>query len=230
MRNLRISEGEYYHVFNRGVNKQVIFHDFGDYTRFLFLILHLQFSGRIEHLSRVVKEFARSFGQYGQSGQHSVLATSNVEAQERNVELVAFSLMPNHFHLLLKQTAEGGISSYMHRVLNAYGKYHNTKHDKSGHVFQGPYKAVHVGDDVHLMHLSAYIHRNPRELNEWLTKEDRYPWSSYQDYVRNSRWGNLLIDKVIMERFESKDEYEKFVETSAAKLSEEERAALSMDI
>ncbi len=101
MRNLEIATNEHYHVFNRGVGKQVIFHDLGDYTRFLFLILHFQFSQKVEHLSRAVKEFSRSIGNFGQ---HSVLANEGKKA--KSVELVSFCIMPSHFHLLLKELEE----------------------------------------------------------------------------------------------------------------------------
>ena len=125
--------------------------------------------------------------------------------------------MPNHFHLTVKEVAEGGISQYMQRVLNAYTKYYNAKYNKFGHLFQGPYKIVHIEDNRQLLHLSAYIHRNPRELKKWRQKEDKYPWSSYQDYVFENRWGNLLSQNIISDQFESKHEYHNFVKTSTAK-------------
>src|SRR3989344_4890227 len=67
--------------------------------------------------------------------------------------------------------------------LGAYAKYFNTKYERVGHLFQGSYKSVHVGDNDQLLYLSAYIHRNPRELKDWKGKEFDYPWSSFQDYI-----------------------------------------------
>ncbi len=138
---------------------------------------------------------------------------------ERFVELTAFCLMPNHFHLLLHERQEGGISRYMQRVLVAYTKYFNTKYAASGHVFQGRYKTVHVEDNEQLLYLSAYIHRNPRELKAWKGKEEHYPYSSLQDYIDKNRWGGLLATDIITEQFETgpNSNYRDFVRTSTAK-------------
>ena len=159
MRLIKIAPDEYYHVFNRAVNKQVIFHDTGDYFRFLFLILYLQSSVVFQQLGRKVKEFIQSRAL--DSGEEDEII------KKRRVEVVAFCIMPNHFHLIVKESDEGGIAAYMQRVLTSYSKYYNTKYEKSGHVFQGPYQVVHIADDPQLLHLSAYIHRNCREIPKW---------------------------------------------------------------
>ncbi|MCR4279258.1 MAG: transposase [Candidatus Zambryskibacteria bacterium] len=219
MRILRIAPGEHYHIFNRAVNKQIIFHNLNDYVRFLFLILYFQAPVKILHISRVVKEFVRFC-----TGQSRAL-TRGYEKEiirKRVVELVSFCIMPNHFHLIVKELEEGGIASYMQRVLTAYSKYYNTKYGKSGHVFQGPYRAVHISDDRQLLHLSAYIHRNPREISQWFRKEDKYPWSSYQDCIGENRWGSLLSHSILVERFKSKKHYDQFIKTSPSKVLENE--------
>ena len=82
----------------------------------------------------------------------------------RYVELVSFAFIPNHFHLIVHEKKENGISQYMQRILNAYTKYFNAKYKKTGHLFQGPFKAVHTESNEQLLHLSAYIHRNPERL------------------------------------------------------------------
>ena len=211
MRILKITPGEHYHIFNRAVNKRIIFHDTRDYIRFLFLILHFQSAIKVSHLNRAVKEFAKSLGQ------HSVLTID-----KRMVELVAFCIMPNHFHLIVKELEENGIASYMQRVLNAYGKYYNTKYEKTGHVFQGPYRAVHISDDRQLLYLSAYIHRNPREISRWFRKEDQYIWSSYQDFIGENRWSDMLMPDIVRGQFKNHQKYHEFVKTSPAKLIEGE--------
>ena len=103
----------------------------------------------------------------------------------------------------------------MQRVLNGYTKYYNAKYEKSGHLFQGPYQAIHVSSDPQLLHLSAYIHKNP-------TKWKNYRWSSYSDIVDESRWGDLLKPEIIRDQFKTKVLYQRFVETSLAKKLEEE--------
>ena len=205
MRNIIIAPGEHYHIYNRGVNKQNIFRDSRDWSRFLFLLLYFQSIEILGHTQRLFEEFLES------NGQHRVL-TKIVQdiKKKRNVELVTFCLMSNHFHLILKEVEDEGIAKYMQRVLNAYTKYYNTKYQKSGHLFQGPYQAVHVDDDQQLLHLSAYIHKNPEN---WKS----YVWSSYSDMIIKNRWGELLKRDIILGQFKNSQQYKKFVETSLAK-------------
>lgn len=211
MRNIRISEGEFYHVFNRGVGKKILFRDKSDYSRFLFLILYFQSPITFKNMSRVSKT----------TKEITFLHVSEKEVAEivenRYVTLFAFCLMSNHFHILIRETIEGGIAKYMQRVLNSYTKYFNTKYEVSGHLFQGPYKAVHVEDNDQLLHLSAYIHKNCHEIAEWKNKYFEYPWSSLGDYVNRNRWGKLLETDIIFEQFKNQEEYRKFIKTSSAK-------------
>ncbi len=210
MRNIKIAPGEYYHIFNRGVNKQLIFHDNRDRARFLFLILYFQSPVAIYNIGRFIGSFVK----------HSVF---NFEKEKKEiitgrfVELTSFCLMPNHFHLIVKEIEENGIARYMQRVLNSYTKYYNVKYNKSGHLLQGPYKAVHVENNNQLLYLSAYIHRNPREIKKWANKECDYLWSSYQDFINKNRFEGLIVFDIIGEQFTEKGEYKEFVQTSTAK-------------
>lgn len=212
MRKIKITPGEYYHVYNRGNNKQNIFFDNRDWVRFLFLILYFQSPVIFYNIGRHISYFVR----------HRVFNISKNITQKilknRTVEVVNFSIMPNHFHLIVHEAKEGGISQYMQRVLNAYTKYFNAKYGKSGHLFQGPFQIVHIENNEQLLHLSAYIHRNPRELKQWKNKEHKYPWSSFQDYIEENRWGDLLQHQIITEQFSNPKEYKNFVKTSGAKL------------
>jgi putative transposase len=205
---------EYYHIYNRGMQKQPIFESDKDRLRFLFLLLAFQGKDSIPNISRTLKQFVQS-------------STLNIEQdfiaeilKEKIIELIVFCLMPNHFHLIVREKTEGGIAKYMQRVLTAYTKYFNTRHEKTGHLFQGSYKSVFIEDDEQLMHTSAYIHKNPVELKDWKNKLEEYPWSSYQDYILTNRWGDLLSQDIILGRYlESKNfgSYKNFVEKSPAK-------------
>lgn len=206
-----LAEEEYYHVVNRGVRKDTIFHDKRDYARFLYLILHFQGEYSSTNVGRSVTHFIKT-GSFGLRDE-----TLKKIIQLRTVELVAFCLMPNHFHLELKQIGENSISKYMQRVLGAYAKYYNEKYAKTGHVFQGKFRRVLVENNNQLLHLSAYIHKNPSELPGWRKREHEYEWSSLQDYVGDNRWGKLLANEVIMEQFDNKNEYLQFIRTSSAK-------------
>ena len=216
MNRENISVGEYYHIFNRGVGKKIIFKDDRDRIRFLFLILYFQTENNFPQISRIVSSYIK----------HRVFDINNdiknEIIKERFVELISFALMPNHFHLIVKETKERGMGKYMQRALNSYTKYFNTRYGISGHLFGGPYKAVHVEDDKQLLYLSAYIHLNPRELSEWYKKENLFPWSSYQDYIEENRWDKVLKTEIVLEQFKDKKEYKNFVETSGAKEMEEE--------
>ena len=221
MRRLGLfAPGEYYHLLARGNYKQKIFLDEDDYIRFLFLILYSQLIESIPHIGRTVDLFKKHKLHKDDShhGQHPVLtAIEDKIAKRRLVELSGFCLMPNHFHLIIKEVEEGGISRYMQKILNGFTKYHNTKREKKGHLFEGPFKAVHVKTDGQLLYLSAYVHRNPREFKKWKDKEIEYMWSSYQDHAIGNRWGQLLTCDMISGDFKSGEEYMKAVEDSGAK-------------
>ncbi|MDO8462859.1 MAG: transposase [bacterium] len=207
MRNIVITSGEYYHIYNRGNDRRDIFYGDDDYLRFVVALLLYQFPESVSQLNRTVRKYV----------QHLVLDTSDFQLQGRYAELVCFALMPNHFHLIIRELEEGGIARYMQRLLNGYTKYLNTKHEKSGHVFQGTYQAVHVEDDDQLCYLSAYIHRNPRDLPAWRNCEQEYPWSSYQDYVSENRWKGFLSPDIVLNQIGYGDRYRSFVQRSGAK-------------
>lgn len=208
-----VALGEYYHIYNRGAFKTGIVRDRTDFIRLLFCVLYYQSPAMFTNISRITHEFNSSTG----------FPVSDVDfeavVQGRRVELVAFCIMGNHFHLIVRELTEGGISRYMQRVEVAYTKYFHTKYEGSGHVFQGRYNAKHIEDNEYLTHLSAYIHRNPRELKAWKGREAEYPWSSYQDYVKENRWGGLLAQEIILDQFEGtkQSNYADFVKTSPAK-------------
>ena len=187
MRIVKPVADEYYHIYNRGIHKQSIFHDDKDRARFLFLILYFQSPKTFINIGRQVMYFVK----------HRVFNISSndvVEIQRHAfVELIAFCLMPNHFHLAVKSVTDNGISQYMQRVLNSYTKYYNERYGTSGHLFQGPYRAVHIENNTQLLHLSAYIHKNPIEIKEWSKKWQEYEWSSYNDFIGTNRWGNTLL-------------------------------------
>ncbi len=212
-RRENISIGEYYHIYNRENSKQNLFLEERDWVRFLFLILYLQSPISFNNSGRPVSYFVG----------HRKFNTENKDViKNRYVELINFCLMPNHFHITAREIKEGGISRYLQRVQISYTKYLNTKHGKSGHLFQGAFNAVRVKNNEQLLHLSAYIHRNPREIKEWKNKEHQYPWSSYQDYIKENRWGELIKREIISDQFSDKKEYFDFVETSGTKLSLDE--------
>ncbi len=206
-----IITGEYYHVFNRGNDGQLLFHERRDYARFLFLILYSQFPITFHQISRNVTHYIKK-------GTFNIKSNKINSLKElRYVDFVGFTLMPNHFHLLLKERQEGGIAKCLQRIQNAYTKYFNKKYDKKGHLFQGPYKSVYIENNAQLIYVSAYIHLNQKEISEWANNAFLYPWSSFTDYCNENRWENILETDVIMAQFSSGKEYFEYVYKSGAK-------------
>jgi len=211
MRKTQFAPGEYYHLCGRGNEKQNLFLDKRDYIRFLFLILYFQSGVIISNIGRHVSLFIK-----GSAFNISKKKRSKI-LKNRMVELISFTLMSNHFHIIIRELKEGGISEYMQRILTAYAMYFNTKYKKSGHVFQGPFQSVHIEDNEQLLYTSAYVHRNLREIKRWRNKEHLYQWSSYQDYLGENRWDEFLKPDIILEQFKNVDEYKKIVDESGAK-------------
>ncbi len=144
----------FYHVYNRGHNRQTIFFDAKDYRRYL-----------------------KRLGEY---------------LIKHDVTLLAYCLMPNHVHLLLRQDDEEPIDRFIHRLHTAYTMYFNIKYERVGAVFQGRFKAKLVDSDEYLLHVSRYIHINPIEIvqdyaqGRALSVElGKYPWSSYGEYLKS---------------------------------------------
>jgi putative transposase len=207
-----ISEGEHYHIFNRGIEKKTIFHDDRDRARFLFYVLYFQSPDPIYHAARSVTGFLKE-------DNFPILASRAEQIiKTRMVELVAFALMPNHFHLLVREVKEGGVSRYLQRIEGGFAKYSQAKYKQTGHFFERSFKAVQIDDNVQLLHLSAYIHKNPQELDSVGRRGiEEYRWSSYQDFTDQNRWSGLLIPNVIRDQFKDPGSYRVFVRESVAK-------------
>src|SRR3989344_8501119 len=136
---------EFYHVFTRGVEKRKIFMNPSDNHRFMELLIHCLPLGPIRSYS-IAKQLKQKLPTIG-SGQGLV-------------DILCYCLMPNHFHLLLKENVEHGITTYMQRILTSYSRYFNVRYKRSGSLFIHPFKAVMVNTDEQLLHLSRYIHLN----------------------------------------------------------------------
>ena len=179
--------------------------------RLLFLIMYLQSPEAITNISRAVTSYKIDEVWDTTSDQISRII------ETRYVALEAFAFMTNHIHLVVSEVESSGVIRYMQRVLNAYAKYSNTKYETVGHLFQGPYRAVHVENNDQLLYLSTYVHRNPRELPKIAGKEHEYAWSSYRDYLGQNRFGTLLDTSLVLEQFDTPNDYRSFVDDSIAK-------------
>lgn len=192
----------YYHIYNRGVEKRQIFLDNSDCNIFLhYITLYLS------PIDEIIKNYPDNI----RIKRFIRLNLSN------EIDLLCFSLMPNHFHFLVKQKNKDGIIKFTRRLMTSYAMYFNKKYDRVGSLFQGKYKAVNVDKDEYLLHLSRYIHLNPFQINSNINFKD---YSSYQFYLSNSHPSWIKPEK-ILEYLTVKSEdykansYKSFIEDSS---------------
>lgn len=196
------ASGEYYHIYNRGVASQPIFKNRRDYERFILTLSYYRFRDSPLRLSKLL--------QLPKETRDDMLATL-AKNDNKNVEVIAYCLMPNHFHLLVKQVSEGGVSKYLRQSINSYAKFFNTKYKRVGSLFQDMFKAVRIESDEQLVHISRYIHLNP--LVSYLVNREElleYPWSSLHSYFEKSDADFIAAESVLV-NFKNGKEYLQFV-------------------
>ncbi len=189
---------EIYHIYNRGIDKRIIFNDINDYQRFL------------ENLSEL--NTVDTFGGLYLKSFLEKKSLQNNKNQENLVKIIAYCLNPNHFHLIIKQSSNNGISHFMQRLGTGYTMYFNNKQKRSGSLFQGKFKAKHIKDNEYLLYLSTYVNLNDKihKINT-----DRV-FSSLDEYTKDF---NGICDKsIILEQFNSKNSYKKFLSDSLSEL------------
>lgn len=191
VRTLPFVNGEYYHVFNRGVAKIPIYYSPKDYNRFIESMVYYQLEGPKPRFSLF-------------NSKNTILNPTN-----KIIDFISYCLMPNHFHFLVQQTKKGGVSEFVSKLTNSYTKYFNTKNRRLGHLFQGMFKAVHIETNEQLLHVSRYVHLNP--VTNYVAKDlDSYPWSSFHEYTANSQI-NICSKSIILEQFKSRENYKSFI-------------------
>lgn len=206
MNRISFAPGEFYHTYNRGTEKRKIFLNKNDYRRFLLLLYHCN-----DNKNVVLRLENKNFDSDSQ--------------KEKIVDICAYCLMLNHFHLLLHEKIEGGISRFMQKLSIGYTMYFNKRHERNGVLFQGKFKSSHADEDEYLKCLLSYIHLNPVKLIDPRWKENGisdhnrareylrdYPYSSYPDYLGVDRREGVIITKEAMPNyFSSVADYERTV-------------------
>jgi putative transposase len=190
-------DGEYYHIYNRGVDKRIIFEDTDDRHRFFQSMCEFNTENPIGSL------YERSFLQLGGP-------TPKLEDGEKLVSVIAYCLNPNHFHFILKQVRTGGVSEFMKRLSGGYTGYFNNKYKRSGSLFQGKFKSIHVNSNEYLLHLSAYVNLNDHvhQLGGRTPKlvDSKSSWREYMD----GGIQGVCEKEIILEQFENTRDYEEF--------------------
>lgn len=233
VQNIIFSTGEYYHIYNRGVDKREVFLDEQDYWKFFDCLRDLNnetyYEQRLSALG-ISKHSVRPVT----SSDFKKLGNF-LQTQEKLVDVVTYTLNPNHFHLILKQLKDKGISNFMHRNGTSFTNYFNKKYGRSGVLFQGPFKKIHIDNENYLLWLLAYVNGNI-EIHG-LGKAADYPWSSYQAIKKEMEGAKLLPDTdtdrtdrkeprsfqsrsnlsvlsgldIVLSQFNSEDEFKNFV-------------------
>lgn len=199
----------FYHIYNRGVDGRRIFQEEKDYLRFIHC-LH-EFNDKSPALP------------YSQTFEKNKILKRN-GLRDILVKILCFCLMPNHFHLILQQIINNGITKFMRKLGTGYTMYFNEKNARSGVLFQGKFKSILVETDEYLLHLSRYIHLNPVEMIEPNWKErgiqnweearnflERYRWSSFPDYLGFKNFSSVTERDFLKGYFSEEKGYKNFV-------------------
>ena len=207
--------GEYYHIYNRGIDKRVIFKANRDYERFMML-LYLANSDDSFRLDNILDKQNRSF-----------IKILLLDKGNRIVSIGAWCMMTNHFHLLIRQEADGGITKFMKKLGTGYSMYFNIRYERKGALFGGLFKSKLIGvDDNYLRHLFGYIHINLLEIRfpDWENKIKKpsadmatflksYRYSSYRDYIGEDRIERRLLNpENFPDYFKDSKSFQDFVE------------------
>ncbi len=187
----------YYHIYNRGVEKRTIFQNKKDYDTFL------------EILSWYLTPFENKWPK-------EIFSRKPKVKVSKGVELLCYCLMPNHFHLLVKQKNDNSITTLMHALGVTYSMYFNQKYHRVGSLFQGRFQAKMIKKDDYLLYLSKYIHLNPQKIYQKALST--YPYSSYQYYLEPKHSPRFLKPYDILSYFSKQNQtnnYLGFVERIA---------------
>lgn len=215
LRKTPLVTGEHYHIYNRGVDKRTLFNDILDINRFFQSILEFNC---VEPIGSIYENSFKT-----NSHQHQLGSLAS-----KLVRVIAYCINPNHFHFILKQESDRGIEKFMHRVGTGYTKYFNERNKRSGSLFQGTFKSVHVDKNEYLLHLSAYVNLNDRVHN--LGSEAFKLRSSWKEYLGEVTH-EICDKKIILEQFENIGKYKIFALDTLKKIIErkEELKELEFD-
>lgn len=193
---------EYYHLFNRGVNKQPIFLEAKEYNRAINSLRYYRYTEtpmRYSHFATLSSNDRKQIWEKLKAG------------DSRRIDIIAYCLMPNHYHLLVKQCVGGGIDHFMGDWQKSLAKYHNTRYGRIGPVFQGRFRAVRIESDEQLLHLSRYIHLNPYSsyVVKRLDQLAHYKWSPLREFIMAGK--EVCNPLTVLDHFSNRSAYRQFV-------------------
>lgn len=194
MRKISFTNNQFYHIFNRGVDKRKVFTNRQDFNRF--------FQGMDEF--NVIEPIGSLY-----ANSYNKLRCRTPKSPPKLVNFICYCLNPNHFHFILEQIVDNGISEFMKRLGGGYTNYFNLKNERSGVLFQGKFKAVHIDLNEYLLHVSAYVNLN----NKIHGFENSASKSSWKEYVEKSKFEFCKKD-IILKQFKNPLKYKRFAEES----------------
>lgn len=200
-RKIPIVAGEIYHVFNRSIARQSIFISDRDSQRAIEVIDFYRH-----------KDLPMRFSYYSRLPVYQKQKLTKIIAETSSIiEILAFCLMPNHVHFLLKSLTDNGIIQFMSNFQNSYAKYFNIRHERTGTLFQPMFKAVRIESEEQLIHVSRYIHLNPvtSYILKTIEELETYPWTSYPEYLGKNT--GFTSKDLVLGYFKNSTEYSKFV-------------------
>lgn len=196
MYRTKFINNEYYHIFNRGVDKRTIFLDRWDLDRFYQSMIEFN---TLEPIGSI----------YENSFRKNPLGSEAPKLQKKLVDFICYCLNPNHYHFILSPLVDKGIERFMHKLGCGYTNYFNGKYKRNGSLFQGVFKAIHINSNEYLLHLSVYINLNNKvhSLGEKAFK------SSWEEYNIDNH-ANFCNNKTILGQFKNHSEYQEFAKNS----------------
>lgn len=206
MRKTIFANGEYYHIFNRGVDKREIFSDERDFERFLLSMNLL--NDKNDGLMIEWRDFKKSES----NATINDFLKRSFRKRTLLVEIIAYCLNPNHYHFILKQVSDKGIEKFLHKIGISHTKYFNDKHKRSGSLFQGVFKSAHIDSNEYLLYLSAYVNKN--NFIHGYNTNDNWEYSSLPDYLEMRNDG-LVTKDIILNQFRNIEEYSQFMKENA---------------
>jgi len=204
MRKTPFVVDEFYHIYNRGVDKRPVVIDQNDADRFLQSIIEFNVRDPIGSIYEVIqkKSSKKAFLRYQAQG----------TLQEKLVNIVSFRLNPNHYHFLLQPQIPEGIEKFMQKLGNGYTKYFNHRYKRSGSLFQGRFKSIHIDTNEYLLHVSAYVNLN--NFVHGIPEDNKLRLPHSWDEFRGISKTNLYYKSTILSQFKNSEEYVQFALSS----------------
>jgi len=196
MRKIQFINDNYYHVYNKCIEESELFRDNKDYIKFCRNLKDLNNKSFYEERQRIIE--SQGFKELG----------SFLAKEEKMVDIISYSLSSNHYHLILKQLKDGGISEFMHKAGVSYTNYLNKKYKRSGSVFLGPYKAIHINSNEYLLWLCGYVNGNI-EIHK-ISEAETYKWSSYRHFLGLENSEIVKNTNIILSQFNNQDSFKSF--------------------